>query len=81
MQAETAHQKSKYEKLNKDFTKKKNSKEGTVVLDDTLDSISSSRSESENSPDEYGKTSIAYDSDSTGDDKSSSSSIVSEDNI
>ena len=40
LQAEASHQKSKYEKLNKTFTKKKTSKEETVVLDDTLDSNS-----------------------------------------
>ena len=42
LQAEDAHQKSKYEKLNKAFTKKNTPKEETVILDDTLDSNSSS---------------------------------------
>ena len=35
---------AKYENLNKYFTKKKTSKEDTVILDDTLDSNSSSKS-------------------------------------
>ena len=81
LQAEAAHQKSKYEKLNKDFTKRKTSKEDTVILDDSQDSKSSSRSESNHSSPETDKTSLTYDSDSADDDKISSSSISSEDNI
>ena len=68
MQAESSHQKSKYEKLNKAFAKKKTSKEETVILDDTSDSDSLSSSDSDNSPDEDEKTSFAYDSDSADND-------------
>ena len=64
--------------MNKAFTKKKISKEETVVLDDTLDRYSSYISESDNPLDEYGKTSISYNSDYANNDKSSSSSISSE---
>ena len=60
LQAESAHQRTKYKKLNKDFAKKKTSKEETIILDDTLERNSSSISEADNSPDEYEKTSIAY---------------------
>ena len=77
MQAEASHKKSKYEKLNKAFTKKKNSKEETVILYDISDRYSSSSSESDNSPDEYVKKSIAYDLDYANDDKISSSYIIS----
>ena len=52
LQAKTAHQKSKYENLNKSFPKKNTSKEDTVILDDNLDSNSSSIREAENLPDE-----------------------------
>ena len=62
MQEEAAHQKSKYRNLNKTFTKRKTSKEETVVIADSLDGDSSSRSESNNSSNETGKNSIAYDS-------------------
>ena len=78
MQAKVVQQKSKYEKLNKDFTKKKTTKEDTVVLYESLDRNSSLRSESDNSPGEYEKTSIAYDSDSADDEEISSSYIGSE---
>ena len=77
-QAEASHQNSKYENLSKAFTKKKTPKEDTVIWDDSSDSNSSSRSESENYPGKDHKTSIAYDSDSADNDKSSSSSIDSE---
>ena len=77
MQAEAAHQKSKYEKLNKDFTKRKTSKEETVVIDDSSGSDSSSISESNHSSNETGKISIAYDSDSAENDEISSSYISS----
>ena len=80
MQSEAAHQNSKYENLNKAFTKKKTSKEEMVVLYDASDSDSSSSGESDNSPDEYEKTSIAYDSDSAENDKRSSSSVGKEGN-
>ena len=69
MQAQAAHQKSKYENLNKDFANKKTYKEETVNLDDTPDSNYSSSIEDDNSPDEDEKTSIAYDSESDDDDK------------
>ena len=75
------HQRSKYLKyknLNKYFAKKKTLKEETVILDGTLDRNSSSISEVHNYRDEYDKTSIAYDSESINDDKSSNSSIKSE---
>ena len=42
LQAQSAHQKSKYEKLNKYFAKKKTYKEETAILDYTSDSNSSS---------------------------------------
>ena len=80
MQVEAAHQKSKCENINKAFTKRKTSKEETVVLSDSYDSNSLSRSESNNSSPETGKTSIFYDSDSADDDEISSSSISSKDN-
>ena len=79
MQVETAHQKSKYEKLNKYFTKRKTSKEESVVLDNSSYRDSSSIYEYENYYNEAGKISINYDSDSADDDKSSSSSIRIED--
>ena len=68
MQAEAAHQNSKYQNLNKAFTKGNISREEIIILDDTPDRNSSLISEPHNSPDEYEKTSIAYDSDSTDDD-------------
>ena len=77
LQAEAAHQKSKYEKLNKDFTKRKTSKEETVVLSDSLDIDFSSISESNHSSNETGKISIAYDSDSADNDEIISSYISS----
>ena len=77
LQAEAAHQRSKYKNLNKSFAKKKTPKEETVVLDDTLDINSSSRSEADNSPSEDEKTLIAYDSESSDDDESSRSYIGS----
>ena len=80
LQAESAHQKSNYENLNKAFTKKKTSKEDIVVLADSSDSDSSSRSESNIFSPETGKSSIAYDSDSTHNYNICSSSISSEDN-
>ena len=82
LRAEAAHQKSKYENLNKAFTKKKTFKEQTAVLDNSSDSNSSPSSESENSPDENEKTSIAYDSYSADNEESSSSSIsIEESNL
>ena len=68
LQAEAAHQNSKYEKLNKYFTKRKTSKKETVILDDYSDSKSSSSTDSDNPSNEIGKTSIAYDSDSSDND-------------
>ena len=77
MQVESAHQKSKYEKLNKAFTKKKTSKEETVILDISSDSDFSSSSESDNSPNETGEKDIACDLDYTDVDESGRSSISS----
>ena len=68
LQAEADHQKSKYEKLNKAFTKRKTSKEETVNTDKFWDRNSSPRNESKNSSTKNGKTSIAYDSDSADND-------------
>ena len=81
MQAEAAHQKSKYEKLNKAFTKRNTSKEETVKLADSSDRNYSSSSESKNSSPKTGKkkTSITYDSDSADDGKISSSYNSSKD--
>ena len=65
LEKEAAHQRAKYlkyKKLNKAFSKKKTSKEETFIIDDTLDSESSSSNEAHNSRDEDNKTSIAYDS-------------------
>ena len=81
MQAEAAHQKSNYKKLNKAFTQRKNSKEDTIVLAKYSDRDSSSRSESNHSSNENGKPSIAYDSNSADDDKISSSYIISKDKV
>ena len=47
----------------------------TIRSENTLDTNSSSISEADNSPDEDGKTSITYESDSDGYDKSSNISI------
>ena len=80
MQAEAAHQKSKYEKLNKAFTKRENSKEEAVNIADSLDSNYSSSSESNNYSTKTGKISIAYDSDSADDGEISSFSNGREDN-
>ena len=60
LQAKAFHQKSKYKKINKYFTKENSSKEETVILYDTSDSDSSSSIEYKNSPDEAEKPSIAY---------------------
>ena len=81
MQAEAAHQKYKYEKINKAFTKRKTSKEETINLDESSDRNSSSRNEYKNPSPKTGKkkTSITYDSDSSDDGKISSSSTGSED--
>ena len=57
---------------------KNTSKEYTVILYDTSYINSSSVSEADNSSDKYEKTSIAYDSDSDDDEKSSSSLISRE---
>ena len=81
LEKEAAHQRAKYlkyKKLNKAFAKKNTCKEETVILDDTLDSNSYSSSEAHNSCDEEKKTSIAYDSESGNNDKSSNNSINSE---
>ena len=80
MQVEFTYQKSKYEKINKAFTKRTTSKEDTVNLADSLDSDYSSSIYSNNYSPETGKTSIAYDSDSAENDEISSISISSEDN-
>ena len=76
MQEEGANQKSKYENLNKAFTKSKTSKEETVNIAYSSDSNSSSISESNSFSPQNGKKkiSITYDSDSTDDGKISSSS-------
>ena len=66
LENEAAHQRSKYLKyknLNKPFAKKK-----TVIIDDTLDSYSSSSSEDHNSCDEDELSSTAYDSESAKND-------------
>ena len=79
-----AHQRAKYlkyKKLNKAFAKKKTRKEETVILDDTLDIDSSSIIEDQNSRDEDEEASITYDSELADNDKSSNSSINSEENI
>ena len=55
LQAEAAHKKSKYEKLNKYFIKRNTSKGETVVLYDSSDSDYSSSSESNHSNIETGK--------------------------
>ena len=68
----TAHQRSKYKKLNKAFANNKTFKEETVILYDTSESNFSSRSKIDNPPEEYEKTSIAYNSDSADDDEISS---------
>ena len=75
------HKKSKYEKLNKAFTKRKTFKEETFNIYDSSDSNSSSRSESNNSFPGTGKkiTSITYDYDSADDVKISSSYTISKD--
>ena len=57
------------------FVKKKTHKEETIIIDNPLDIYSSSSSEADNSPAEYEKTSIAYDSESADDEKISNSSI------
>ena len=80
MQAGASHQKSKYEKLNKAFTKRKIYKEENFSLSDSLDSNSLSSSEYNHSSNETWETSIIYDSDSAHND-SSSTSIISKDNI
>ena len=75
------HQRAKYKNLNKSLSNKKTSKEETFIIDGTLYSNSSSSSEADDSPDEYEKTSIAYNSESGDYEESGSSSIGSEDNI
>ena len=80
MQAEAAHQKYRYEKLNKYFTKRKTSKYKTVNLADSSDRKSSSSSKFSIYSTKTGKTSIAYDSDSAGYVKISSSYTSSEEN-
>ena len=55
LEKEADHQRAKYlkyKKLNKSFDNKKTHKEETVILDDTSDRDSSSRSEAHNSCDE-----------------------------
>ena len=59
LQAESAHQTFKYEKLNKAFTKSKTSKEDTVNISDSSDRNYSSSSEYNNSSIETRKISIA----------------------
>ena len=76
-----AHQRAKYlkyKKLNKAFSNKKNPKEETVIIYDTLDSDSSSSSEAYNYHNEDEKSSIAYNSGCADDDEISNSSIGSE---
>ena len=65
LEKEASHQRVKYLKyknLNTFFTKKNTRKEETVILDDTSDIDSSSRSEADNYCDEDKKTFIAYNS-------------------
>ena len=80
LEREASHQRTKYLKyknLNKAFVQKKTPKEETVILYDTSDRDSSSSiSEADNSPDEYEKTSISYDSESNEDDKINNISII-----
>ena len=80
LQAEAAHQKSKHEKLNKDFTKRNTSNDDTVNIADSPDINSSYRSESNNPYTKTGRNSITYDSDSADDGKIISSSTINEDN-
>ena len=62
------------------FAKNNNPKEDTVTLYETLDSDSLSRSGADNYSNETRKISIAYNSDSSDDDESSSIFIGSEEN-
>ena len=81
LQAEAAHQKFKYENLNKAFTKRKTYKEETINLADSSESNYSSSGEPKTPPPRTGKnkTSITYDSDSADVGKISSSSTSSGD--
>ena len=61
LEKEASHQREKYlkyKKLNKDFSKKNT----RFIIDDPLESDSSSSSADDNSPDEGEKNSTAYDS-------------------
>ena len=81
LEREAAHQRSKYikyKKLNRAFSEKKNPKEETVIIYDTLDSEYSSSSKDENYPDDYEKTSISYNSESSDDEEISNISLCSE---
>ena len=83
LEKEAAHQRAKYLKYNnpdKAFAKKKTRKEDTFILDDTSDRSSLSISGAHNSRDEYKKTSIAYNSDSGNNNKSSNIFNDSEEN-
>ena len=74
LEKEATHQRAKclkYNNINKSLAEKKT----CVILDDTLDSDSSSISEAHNYRDEDKKISIAYDSYSGNDDESSNISI------
>ena len=84
LEKEASHQRAKYLKYknrNKDFAEKKTPKEENIIIDDTLDSKSSSISEADNYPDKDEKNSIAYNSESADNEKSSNISIGSEENI
>ena len=80
LQSDSAHQKSKYENINKPFTKSNNFTEETVNLDDSSDRNSLFSSDSNNSSQKIGKPSIDNDSDSSDNGEISSSSTSSEDN-
>ena len=80
LENEASHKRAKYlkyKKLNKAFAKKKT----RVILDDPLDSKSSSSSESHNSQNEDEKNFIAYNSESGNDDESRNSSTDNEEEV
>ena len=77
LEKEAPHKRAKYlkyKKLNKALSKRKTS----VILDDPLESDSSSISEGDNYPGEGEKNSIAYDSESGNSDESSNSATNTE---
>ena len=80
LKAKSSQQKSKYEKYKQIFCQEEDFQGGDCHSIWHFGRNSSSISEADNSPDEYEKTSIAYDSESSDKDKSSSSFIISEEN-